>query len=378
MSERFVKFLHEKIAEARPSMPTEFSYRLQCQAILKAFAAGRRFQLQDYIEFCLEHEADLLRMPGYKQFRKGDLAERLSFSAFMLMEKDLVARNVYYSISRCMFPEHCPVYLFGEGFFQRLRKLDVSKLTFSVFDRPFRGVLKFPAPLHDADGFAFDEVFFVIDDSATVDKVAGITKGRITLKDRQLSLDEMGDRYLTLSWIARGPMTVYPSDGKQRPTEAPSYFSTTLPKDGSIPVSAALARTSRHESGIQDGVALRFEKFYGVNSYDATMNTLLAAAAYVLSGNPDLRTFENPIRRQSEGSSKPVRADKELSRVPIHLVNYGWNKPPLYRVGSWPVEEFERLQPYGPGLKQTRIVTIGAHERFRRKPGLMPGQNGEP
>lgn len=109
------------------------------------------------------------------------------------------------------------------------------------------------------------------------------------------------------------------------------------------------------------------ENDWSGSSFAELNNILLKMLVYLASGNPDLREFRNPIKYQSAGSTKPVRAHKDFSQLPYKVVGYNWLKERQTYVDAWGVEPFMRLQPVGPGRKEYKYVLVRAHTRQRRK-----------
>lgn len=367
---KFQKFLHERIAEGTPRRPYNFVYRILVEAAIRAIQENRELNPEEFAPALEKHEPEMAKsLFKAKKYQKGDLAKRAAEGFEKIYRQSIGSRASYYAMSRCIFPDFCPVYVIADSFFERLGKLDVSKLTFSIFPRSFRGVIKFPVTLYDEDGDTFDEVFVIIDESRMLQQTVGIQPGQLQLGDRRLSPDEMDSIFLNLTWISKK------RNGTDNLDYKTGHITLFLPKDGSIRVRDVFKnQLSYHSKYKEDRESVAFDIYHSADSYSSVVNTLLASVAYVLTGNPDLRDFQNPIKYQSEYSQTPVKADRELSRVPIHLVNFGWKKPPLYRKGVWAVEEFERIQPCGPGLKQTKIVTVKSHVRQRRSSGETPNQ----
>jgi hypothetical protein len=368
---RFEKFIHEMIATA--DYGVNLNFRLGAEPLLDPIRERRRYSGRDFLRVAERHEAAVADFRGIKKYRKGDVAMQLAKGLMMFLEDPqmgLVNRNIHYCAARCIEGGLAPVYVLGKNFYEDLAETDVGEVTVSVLPASFRGVLKFPQPLRDQDGYLFDEVMVVIDPVDIVEKAVGITKGKITLRDRELSGDDVDGIFLCMSWHAKGPVSLHPGESKPRAKIDPGYFSTFLPKDRGIKVIELFERhqyrtTGAHNIG-QPVVIYEVMKTEITDGYTKSMNSLFGALVYVLSGRPDLRSYINPVRMQSEKSLTPVKADKHLSTsVPIHLVNYGWKKDPLYKKGVWPVRWHKRLQPYGPDRQWTKLVYIPLHWRER-------------
>jgi hypothetical protein len=377
---RFEKFVHEMIASSDHGV--NLNFLLGVEPLLPAIREKRRYTYGDCLRVAERHEAAMADFRGIKRYRKGDIAAQVANGLMMFMESPemgVINRNINYCAARCIEGGFAPVYVLGKNFFDDLSDSDVGDVTVSVLPESFRGVLKFPKPLYDQDGYQFDEVMVVLDRADLVEKVVGITKGAVTLRERVLRGDDIDDYYLGMCWHAKGPVGLQPGESKPRAKIDAGYFSTFLPKDKSIKIAELFDRhqyrtLGAHNIGTLDMI---FEASRSVLSdgYTKSMNSLFAALVYVLSGQPDLRFYKNPVRTQSPQSRTPIKADKHLSSaVDIHLVNYSWKKDPVYKKGVWRVRWHKRLQPYGPDKKLTKLVYIQQHwrERSALKGSLNP------
>ncbi len=87
---------------------------------------------------------------------------------------------------------------------------------------------------------------------------------------------------------------------------------------------------------------------------------------YIISGQPDIRDYQNSIRFRGSGQ-KPVNKDRDLHRGNIKLVGFGWKKPKIYGLDSWPVKGHFRPQRFGPNNSQLKIIYISDQVRKRQQ-----------
>jgi hypothetical protein len=96
---------------------------------------------------------------------------------------------------------------------------------------------------------------------------------------------------------------------------------------------------------------------------------------YIISGQPDLRSWRPPPRPKSK-KPKVVRNYENLSSVPITLVGYNWKKATIYSVDSTTVSGHFRWQPYGKELSMVKLIWIDAHTRTYNNENERQAANG--
>ena len=108
------------------------------------------------------------------------------------------------------------------------------------------------------------------------------------------------------------------------------------------------------------------ELFDAENTGSGPLIELVKLMIYIETGQPDIREFKNEIRYRGQGK-KPVKKDRDLATGTINLVGFGWKKPVIYGLDSWPVKGFFRSQRHGPGNSLLKIIYIDEQVRSRNR-----------
>lgn len=97
------------------------------------------------------------------------------------------------------------------------------------------------------------------------------------------------------------------------------------------------------------------------------IDQVLNLLAYINSGNPDIREFQNTIRYRGKSTVHVRPEDEELSRGKIFLVGFNWLKNPVYAVDGWWSSGYMAWKMCGPGRTEPRLVTFKGSFKQRRK-----------
>jgi hypothetical protein len=344
-SVKFEKFIHERFLNSNDAIKDIFGLGGIAIRILEQSAKlGVPVSPNVIGGIAVDFGLDLERNAKHKMFLSSLIKEITSNDIMMLS----------FQITRlCCFPEPAPSYVIGKDFFEDLAEIDISRVNFSFLPEKARGLIKFPKKLKD-DGFSceFDEIMFVIDDIKNIfadvpEKISNVaseikTSGRF------------------LGFARHTPNKKYRSLD-------PWHMIIQIPLDNTVKIRDAFRWMDFKNRKISPTTLEMITFSKEGDHYHDCNRLILTTLVYILSGQPDLRDFKNPIRYQSLTSKTPVRADKGLSRVKINLVGYNWKKLPRYNQAVWNVRPFPRMQPYGPGRSQLKLILVREHQRKRRK-----------
>lgn len=126
-----------------------------------------------------------------------------------------------------------------------------------------------------------------------------------------------------------------------------------------------------------DNWAERTQDYYRRDTYKeyySIINAISLSVVYISCGNPDLRVLKSLSKLPPSAirglRNKGVNIEEEYDdEIPsdVTLVSWSWKKDPRYTQGKWGVRAFFRVQRYGPGRSQTRVIWIAPHLAHRRK-----------
>lgn len=341
---KFDKFIHERILESKDVIKdTAYGMAGMSIKILERSAKfGVPISKQVIAETAKEFGLDWQRNEGHDAV--------LSYLVKDLSTNDLMTMAM--QITRlCSFPEPAPAYVMSKDFFDDLSEVDISRVNFAFLPEKVRGLIKFPMKLKDDDGCEFDEVFFAIDE---LKNVFTVVPEKLRYGNQEVKIS---DKFLGFAWHT-------PNKGHKGLD--PAHLLIPIPEDKSVKIRDAFT-SMKIRNHVVSPETLASKSFSRMGDHYHDHNRLmLTALVYILSGQPDLRDFQNPIRYQSPTSQTPVKSDKGLSRVKINLVGYNWKKLPRYNQAVWNVRPYPRMQPYGPGRSQLKLILVREHQRKRR------------
>ena len=103
-----------------------------------------------------------------------------------------------------------------------------------------------------------------------------------------------------------------------------------------------------------------------LDSWIKTQTFIFNVLAYINSGDPDLREFKQPQKKDFSSSGEWNEKRKLMNWSPVFNVGFGWNKTPLYTQDEWDVIPHFRWQRFGVNLSQAKLIFIEGHRRQRK------------
>jgi hypothetical protein len=132
-----------------------------------------------------------------------------------------------------------------------------------------------------------------------------------------------------------------------------------LPKQDCILKAETLSSSSATLSSITPDAS--------ANSRDLIYRTVLNAALYIHSQQPELRREPGSgDPALSKTQAREVRKKQQIPNectVPVTFVNWGFERPRVFQVGETSVRGHFRWQPCGVGMQQVKLIWIDQHLR---------------
>ena len=226
-----------------------------------------------------------------------------------------------------------PIYVMQSDFFKKLAETDATEVPLELFPKTFKGYISFEKGILNT----------IIHSGSLKGVEADVIGAYVNVKER--------------------------SDGRNRI----SVLFMLETSEGHI-VETILQIPDWAEK-IKSGIHNAFEKRGITADYDySLMDAICLAVVYISCGNPDLRVLKAsskvPTSAMRGMINRGVNVEEEYSEDiadDVTLVSWSWKKDPLYTKGKWGVRAFFRVQRFGPGLAQSRIIWIAPHLAHRRK-----------
>ena len=232
------------------------------------------------------------------------------------------------------------IYVIQKEFFERFSSVNLDCLQYRHIPKKMVGFVQLPIPISDGEDL-FDWFHFFCGDGKEIwNEVFGPTPGFVNPYPTDGNIVGMG--YMDVT----GRMS--------------SYVWLYRPLDENMLIRDSFKNTP---SVVLNGRTLEHERQIEADGYKPHVAMLYNLLAYLQSGSPDIRDFRNAIRYRSPTSTKPVRADGNLSRENIVLVGYNWMKDRSHHVDEWGVMPYMRWQRCGAGLSDVKLVLVRAHTR---------------
>lgn len=213
-----------------------------------------------------------------------------------------------------------PIYVMQTDFFKKLVETDISEVPLELFPKSFKGYISFERGALKTK----------LDDGSIVNIIgayAAVVGGRLDI----IVIKETPEGFLSFNRIN---FTGWAEKTKNRYADTSVDFS---------------------------------------NAY-STIDAIGLAVVYISCGNPDLRVLKSLSKLPPSAirglRNKGVNIEEEYDdEIPsdVTLVSWSWKKDPRYTQGKWGVRAFFRVQRYGPGRNQTRVIWIAPHLAHRRK-----------
>jgi hypothetical protein len=203
-----------------------------------------------------------------------------------------------------------PNYYIQKDFFDDFRRVSLEKLQFRHLPKENIGFVQLPYAVTDSEGIKFDHFWFY----------CGPTK-----------------------------------PGVEQPIDRSVLCLGGINLDG-VPFSCVLTWPPDDNTEVLPWFASAPSTYQAQEGFRLFINLL----AYLNSGQPDLRQFRNDIRYRSPNSTKPIRADSELSRSDIILIGFNYLKEKVLREGTWQSRAHLGWRWCGPGRKDLRLSMISS------------------
>ena len=237
-------------------------------------------------------------------------------------------------------------YLVAKDFFEDFKKVNLKNLTFDNLPQNECGIIKLPVRIPYIEGEVkdaygdkvyFDEVLFT----------SGDNEGYSRNPDNNNEIEKI--RRVSFAWLFGDEFPL--GLGFLRFTE--SVQGMTLEESW-----------QRRVESTNDSTKLIMDGSSGMND-DTCKRVLANLLAYIKSGNPDLRDYQNIIRRNSV-TGEPHAPFTHLTDKSLKLVGYSWKKLPNYSASHWSSAPHFGWRRCGPGRTQVRFSFVEGCVKTRR------------
>ena len=106
----------------------------------------------------------------------------------------------------------------------------------------------------------------------------------------------------------------------------------------------------------------------------AVFRLFINAVVYLHTQDPELLSLSPlPLLSKTRRAQEIERSPDVLNlcSIPLTLLNFQFNQPRQYSVGSAPVRGHLRWQPFGPAFSQVKLIWIDEHERHFNQEGAV-------
>lgn len=253
------------------------------------------------------------------------------------------------------------VYVFEGRFFDQFSQIEIKHLKSSFLPKSGCGCLVFPRPINIVsdntahNSINIDEIIFSI----------GPTSYLLNAyQELQEDLDTKPNyARKPPSELVEGDFIYAPEDG----TDLPGILSII----GCDSQQQSIASVAQYDIGKDHDLADSIKKQVATGnvSKDAEyiLKLTLNLLAYISTGRPDIREFQNIIRYRGKSSVHVRKEDADLSRSKIFLVGFNWLKNPIYTIDGWHSKGYSAWRMCGPGRTEPRLVTFSPSFKQRRK-----------
>jgi len=195
-------------------------------------------------------------------------------------------------------------YVICKDFYNKFKNLNMEKLLCQDVNKVAAGYIRLPEPIVDDQGDEFWDLFFVVDYPENVFNCKSFSKKVPEYPETDKVI--LGSLFNKNSAVER---SLY------------SY----IPKNGNPPLLKMFSKDYSYSIGRDL-----------MNKKDITeLPVFINLIAYIMSGQPDIRSFRNEVRFRSSGSTKVVRKDRDLSTLDMDLVGYSWLKKRQSYTNEW-------------------------------------------
>lgn len=238
-----------------------------------------------------------------------------------LLKSDEIFTNVVTTIAQHVERGH--IYLVSKDFFDVFKETGLANVQFKHLPQDQAGYVELPYPIIDSDGDTLSGFYFA---------------NRL----------HPGYRRLTVGW--------------ENDCGACGAFHFAVEDNESgmdLIMEEKFNASGKEVHFTMPGFGPREEK----SSYKPHMAVMINLLVYLASGQPDLRQFRNEIRTRTPTSTKPVRADSELSRSDITLVGFGYKKEAVRECEGWYSKPHMAWRRCGPNFSQLKWTFISGSEK---------------
>lgn len=241
------------------------------------------------------------------------------------------------------FEESGERFVFSKEFFSELQQTSLVGARYSDLVSG-AGTIKLPFKLKDHIGDEFDEFMYFI---GNVNDYFGVRDDDPEWQDYSSGRDHCKEKYMfSLAWKDSSKAWNYTA-----------HYCTDL----NTPIKSMFKDSVFKAVYLNDDNTPNIHEEIEEDGYLDHIRSLFNCLIYLKSGDPDLRTMRNEIKRKSPGSTKIVRKDKDLTPYDFTVVGFGFKKSPNYS------KEFYYQSPYWARRGLAKIWTWCKGSLKRRK-----------
>lgn len=331
----------KKIADGNPSLTSSFGFFVAVKALQEILNDKSKIYptLGDKVSEFLPSLAGIVR-----KYTPAALQEKIPFAETVayVFSQDPVFGEVVTTVAAAQADPNAKYYYMASNFWRKFQHVNIDSLRFRDLYRGGSGYIYFPESITDEEGTEYQHFYFV---SGNINDYFGANKHRFHAEHA------MSSNILMVALLSdNGPNRIM---GVQFPQNE-----DLKPKDFFAGAKEAIVQME-NPADLELGIST-YE-----TGYTPLTSKIFNVMAYIGTGEPDIRVFQNNLRYRTPHSKTPVRADSNLSVQPINIVGYSWlkEKNSSYQAEGWRVRAHLRWQRCGEGYSKVKLITVKEHEK---------------
>ncbi|RYZ93264.1 MAG: hypothetical protein EOP06_01570 [Proteobacteria bacterium] len=299
----YEKFFHERITEYS-DVKLDVCTRLLCATMRGLWVEGKEYCPSIAAKY-LCGELNRVREEAKNHGLSESFVSSIVEAAVNFLRNDPTIWFTFYFLSKVIFPKATP-YILREEALKKVDAIDLDHVSYECMPDEFAGLIRFPNVIKDDDGHSLTEIYVCI---AGNDEFTCVTPVQLApdLFNGATKVPQNGGKFLGITWIPKG------QDGD----ELPAYLFLPFPENTKLPLSELL-RNMHMEKVDQEG---NLHSSYENDGSTHFHRRIISSIVYILSNQEGIQEHENKPRFQSSGSSKILRADRNLSRLRVKIVH---------------------------------------------------------